>query len=301
MKLSAFWIALLVGIAIYPDPNRPVRGDEGNSVTRDGRADKDINGPTVLLGYSKEEFKKNPITSFMYFIPLLSLTPVDRYTSVDNEQQMGIISYERKITSKSFHVSCEFEMRGRGFHINMYESAGMITAHTGDLKKGETLTNMLDYIKFEGEGFGRVEVKGTMLGSTPTVTEVAFQFNARDRKSPALFGFYDIKPEDGQYPYENRSNTKVARVSELAFKKTDKTPFVEVKVTSISKTEDSEGFIDSLKGVIANLFIKPTKVDKLGNQAILDFGLALFEQKPAFTFPKAGNIREDRRVEIAQK
>jgi hypothetical protein len=57
----------------------------------------------------------------------------------------------------------------------------------------------------------------------------------------------------------------------------------------------------SIYNRIINLFINPTKVDKLGNQAILDFGLDLLEQKPAFTFPKARNIREDKRVEIAQK
>jgi len=72
-------------------------------------------------------------------------------------------------------------------------------------QKGETLTNMLDYIKFEGEGFGLIEVKGTMTGSTPTVTEVVLHFNARGHKSPVTVGLYDIKPKDGQYNYENRS------------------------------------------------------------------------------------------------
>jgi hypothetical protein len=301
MKSTIFFVLLLAGIGISPDRNNRISGDDSNPVASDGQADKDINGPTVLLGYSKEEFKNNPISSFMYFIPLLSPTLVDRYTSVDNEQQVGIISYERKTTSKSFYVFCDFEILGKGFHKNTYDSDGMIGTHTEELKKNESLTNMLDYIKFEGEGFGRVEVSGIMTDSTPTVTEVAFRFNARGCKSPAIFGFYDIKPEDGQYKYENRSNQRVARVSELIFKKTDKTPLMEVKLVSISKTEESDGFIDGLKGKIANLFINPTIVDKLGNQAMLDFGLALFKQTPSFRFPKAKNIKEDRLVKIDSK
>ena len=68
---------------------------------------------------------------------------------------------------------------------------------------------MLDYIKFDGEGFGRLEIKGAMTGSTPTVTEVAMQFNARGHKSPVTIGLYDIKPKDGQYKYENRSNRDI--------------------------------------------------------------------------------------------
>jgi nucleoside 2-deoxyribosyltransferase len=40
------------------------------------------------------------------------------------------------------------------------------------------------------------------------------------------------------------------------------------------------------------LFIKPTKVDKLGNTTMLEFGYALLQKKPTFTFPKAKNIKE---------
>jgi hypothetical protein len=165
----------------------------------------DNNGPTILLGYSREEFKANPISSFMYFVPLISPTRVDRETSADNEQQAGIISYKRKVTSRSFNVVCEFEILGKGFHKNTFDAPGMIAAHTDMLKKGQSLTNMLDYIKFEGEGFGRIEVKGTMTGSTPITTEVNMQFNARGHKSPVTVGLYDVKPKDGQYTYENRS------------------------------------------------------------------------------------------------
>jgi len=144
----------------------------------------DANGPAVMLSYSRQMFEKNPISSFMYFIPLISPTVVDRETSANNEQQVGIVSYERNVTSKSFYVTCEFEILGKGFHKNAFDPAGMIAEHTGELKEGESLITTLDYIKFEGEGFGRIEVQGTIAASTETVTEVDIHFNARGPKNP---------------------------------------------------------------------------------------------------------------------
>ena len=293
MKLTVVCIFLLVaGVAISSDPNGRTSGRGGKSVADGNNPARDINGPTILLAYSKEEHKKNPISSFMYFVPLIAVSPVDRQASVDNDQQTDIISYEKKVDSKSFYVTCEFEIWGKGFYRNTFEPAGMIAIQIGKAKKGETLTNMLDYIKFEGEGFGRIEVKGTMTGSTPTVTEVDLQFNARGHKSPVTVGLYDVKPKDGQYKYENRSNQIVARVNTLIFKKTEKPPRMGMKLASINKTEESDTFVGSIKGMIANLFISPTEVDKLGNETMLDFGYALLKQKPAFTFPKAKNLKE---------
>jgi hypothetical protein len=272
------------GISLYCEPSLV----DGNNLANDS------SGPAVLLSYSKETFKENPISSFMYFVPLISPTAVDRETSADNEQQIGIISYQRKITSKSFSVICEFEILGKGFHKNTFEPAGMMALFIGELKKGETLTNMLDYIQFEGEGFGRIEVKGVVDGSAQTITEVNMQFNAKGHKSPVTIGLYDVKSQDGQYTYENRSNVAVARVNSLVFKKSEKDPRMGIKVASISKRTDSEGFWAGIKGAIANLLIRPPKVDKLGNDTMLEFGYALLKQKPEFTFPKAKNIQNDR-------
>ena len=172
---------------------------------------------------------------------------------------------------------------------------GVIALHTDKMKKRGTLTTMLDYIKFEGEGFGRIEVQGTISGSTEIVTEVDLQFNARDRKSPVTIGIYDIKPKDGYYKFENRSNQIVARVNELIFKKSDR-PHMELKLASISTQERSDGSFGSLKGAVANSFIKPTKVDKLGNDTMLNLGYALLKQNPTFTFPKAKNLKENVQV-----
>jgi len=290
--LLGVWIALLFCDGCAAPTRNPAKdGPQQISET-------DSNGPTMIMSYSKKKFVKNPIASFMYFVPLIAPTFVDNISSVNNEQQVGIISHKIKVKSKSFHVICEFEVLGSGFHINTFDPAGMIAAHTDELKKGETLTNMLDYIKFDGEGFGIFEVKGRITGSTRTVTEFDMQFNARGHKSPVTIGLYDVKPKDGEYKYENRSNEVVARVNTLAFKKTEKTPKMGIKVASISDTAKSEGFFSGLKAIIANFFIKPPKVDKLGNTTMLEFGDALLQKKPAFTFPKAENIKESKIVEV---
>jgi hypothetical protein len=256
---------------------------------------QDDNGPTMIMSYSKEKYLKNPIASFAYFVPLIAPTLVDNISSVNNKQQVGIISHEMKVDAKSFYVACEFEIRGSGFHMNTFDPAGMMATQADELRKGKTLTNVLDYIKFDGDGFGMIEVKGTITGSTKIVTEVDIQFNARGHKSPVTIGLYDIKPKDGEYKYKNRSNMVVVRVNTLSFEKTTETvPRMGIKVASISNPKGSEGFSSGLKAAIANLIIKPSQVTKLGNTTMLEFGYALLQKNPTFTFPKAKNITESK-------
>lgn len=280
------------------NPSSPISVQSDDLVADGNDTAKDGNGVTMIMSYSKKEFVKNPIASFMYFIPLIAPTLVDNISSVNNEQQVAVISHKVKSGSKSFHVVCEFEILGSGFHMNTFDPIGMISAHSDELKKGETLANMLDYIKFEGDGYGIIEVKGWITGSNRTVTEVKMLFNAGGHKSPVTIGLYDIKPEDGEYKYENRSNQTFARVNSLIFRKTEKTPHMGIKVASISDTAEPDGFFSIIKGGVANLFIKPPKVDKLGNTIMLDFGDALFQKKTTFTFPKAKNIKESKIAEI---
>jgi hypothetical protein len=265
---------------------------DGNNITEDG------NGPTLIMSYSKQKFVKNPIASFMYFVPLIAPTFVDNISSVNNEQHVGIISHKLTVQSKSFRVVCEFEILGSGFHMNTFDSAGMIAAHTDEFKKGETLTNMLDYIKIEREGYGVIEVKGRITGSHRIITEVNMKFNARGHESTITIGFYDIKPKEGDYKYENRSNEVVARVNTLNFKKTEQTPKMGIEIASIAKKGKSAGLFGWIKGKIANLLIEPLKVTKLGNTTMLEFGEALVQKKPTFTFPEARNIKESKVVEV---
>jgi hypothetical protein len=257
------------------------------------RASPSATGPTVQLSYGEGTLRENPIQSFMYFVPLISPVDVDRGTSNDNHQQVSIVSYEKKVTSKSFHVDCEFKIEGSGFSRYTFDPTGMIALRIAESKKPnpDSLSNLLDYITFEGEGFGGIQIKGTINGPAQTVTEVELEFNARGGKSPVAIGLYELKAKNGQYRYENRSDEIVARVNSLAFKRGEN-PRMSITVASISKKAKTGGFVGQIKAAIANLFIKPVKITPLGNETLLNFGYALFEQKPTFTFPKAPNLKE---------
>jgi len=65
-----------------------------------------------------------------------------------------------------------------------------------------------------------------------------------------------------------------------------------IKVASITEQNESDCFLSTIKGAIANLFISPPKVTKLGNETMLDLAKRWLEQKSAFTFPKAKNIKK---------
>ena len=90
------------GVGLCSNTNGLVGSRGSKSVATGNEVPKDSNGPTILLGYSKEGFKKNLISSFMYFIPLISPTLVDRETSANNEQQVGIVKYERRRRARSW-------------------------------------------------------------------------------------------------------------------------------------------------------------------------------------------------------
>jgi hypothetical protein len=253
-------------------------------------------GPVMKLSYSERTFETNPVSTFMYFVPLIATTPVDRQTSAGNNQEVAIVSFKRKSGTRTFAVKCEFEIRGSGFHRITFDPAVQIHDYAGEMKENATLTGMLDYIQLDGEGLGRIDVSGTIDGQTETVTEVALRFNMHGRKSPVTIALYDIEPRDRQYTYENRSNQSVARVNTITFKRSDSNPAMGVTLASVAKAGEEDGFWARIKGVIANLVIKPPKIAELGNETMLDFGFALLEKKPEFTFPLAGNIRTDMMV-----
>lgn len=246
-------------------------------------------GPTVIL--KSDKVLKNLTPDFMYFVPLISPTLVYSETSKGNGQKSGLISCKRNSTSKSFYASGEFQMQGSGFHNNKFDSAGMIARNTKGLKKGKPLKNILGYIKFDGEGYGQIEIKGKLKGEKATATEVKVHFNGRGETSPVTVGLYSVKPVNGKYKYENRYNEIVARVNTLTFGKSTNKPLMGIKVAAVYAEGSKPGFWGKLKGALANLIIKPLEVDKLGNDTMLDFGCALFEEKETFTFPKAKNLR----------
>ena len=292
-SVAAVCILLLIaGKALSVSPNAPTSNRSG-VLSADTN---DTNGPTVSLSYDSQVFVKSPTSSFMYFIPLISPTLVETQISTGNKQQAGFTSYEKKVSSDSFSISCEFDMVGKGFFEVKFDPEGMVSIFPELVEKNEPITKALDYIKFEGEGFGRMEVKGKVTGSTQTVTEVEVYFNARGKKSPVTIGLYSIKPEDGQYKYENKYNEMFARVAKLKFKKYESEPRMGVEVVSVNNATGPNGYLGRIKGIIANFFINPIRISALGNNTMLDFGDTILKQKTSFTFPKAHNITKIRWV-----
>jgi hypothetical protein len=282
--ICAFWG---VGMGLYAKSD-VCKGSDGTAYGQleCDNVSEDSNGPTIFLDCSKDPAKRNPIPAFMYFVPLISPVSVDSEASLDSQQRGGLISCKRKSDSKSFYVSCEFQMQGKGSHKNTFDSAEMIKRNTRDLKEGEPLRNILGYIKFEGEGYGRIDVTGKIVGSTEIVTKTNVYFNNRWPKSPVTIGLYSVKPVDGEYKYENRYNEIIARVNTLTFKRSEEIPKMGIRIASLRSAEGSDGIWGSIKGAIANLFIKPLEVDKVGNDAMLDLGYALLKKNLLLPFPR---------------
>jgi len=288
-KISLFGIAvfctlfLMAGLGICADPN---------ILNAKPAADiNDPNGPTVMLSYNTLKPMKTPTSSFMYFIPLISPTLVSTQISPNNRQQAMFISYKKNVVLDSFTLSCEFELQGSGFFMDIFDSNGVIATFPEEIKKNAPVNNLLDYIRLEGEGFGRIDVKGTIADSNVTVTQVDVHFNTKGKKSPVTIGLYSIKPENGHYKYENRHNEIVARVATLTFKKCDGEPRMDIEVVSVNKASRPNSYIGRVKGFVVNFFIEPIRISKLGNDNMLNFGYALLNKQTSFTFPKAVNIK----------
>lgn len=250
-------------------------------------------GPTIHLTDGPSAIL-NPASNLMYFVPLVSPTLVESLCSEDNRQVAKILSLQRNFKKKDFRLVCEFDLQGSGSFTNTYEPNSMIEYWIPINKPGKTMTNMLDFIKLEGTGFGSVEVTGKTVQGRREVTTVRVHFNARGAKSPVSIGLYNLIPQDGQYDYANRSNRIIARVNNLTFRKTnpDTKPTMLVEVASIVDADEKEGFWGNVKGALANLFIPPVVVDKEGNDAMIQFGTALVNGNASFTFPKAKNLIE---------
>lgn len=266
--------------------------------TQTKEASEASKGPTVYLDYDGDRIKENTIGKFMYFVPMISTVPVYSETSTGNQQMARIISCKKKQDSKSFEVLCEFEMWGKGFHKNKFDTAEVINTSIEDIKKGAALKNMLDYIRFEGNGFGNTKIKGKIVDGIEYVTDVEVNFNCKGQESPVTVGLYSIKPANGKYKFKNRHNELVAKVNKLIFKNVQENPRMGIKIASISDIGKKAGFCAKMKGTIANLFIKPIKITKAGNDAMLEFGYALYKGHASFTFPKAENLKEKPKRDI---
>jgi hypothetical protein len=263
-----------------------------------GEFDEPKTGPVVELDYVDDN-SKTPVEKFMYFVPLVSPVTVVRKISTENSLVSRFTSYVRKGDDDSFYVKCGFEMLGSGFYRNFFEPNSVITRGLKDfeLKGKKPLKNVLEFINFEGEGKGYIEVWGFIENGEAMANKVDVHFDAGDR-SPVTAGLYSVKPEDGEYYYRNHYNEIVARINVLSFSrpKPGEKPKMAIKLSSVRNRDEKEGFWQSMKAAIANLFIDPLTISEKGNNAMLDFGEVLYNKEPRFIFPYADNIKDTVRV-----
>ncbi len=102
-----------------------------------------------MLSYNTLKPVKMPTASFMYFIPLISPTLVSTEISPNNRQQAMFLSYEKSVVLNSFTLSCEFELQGSGFFIDIFDPNGVMAAFPEIINA--PVNNMLDYIQAGGK------------------------------------------------------------------------------------------------------------------------------------------------------
>jgi hypothetical protein len=251
-------------------------------------------GPTLHLDYHSNETVSNMVTDFMYFVPLISTEPVSVINSPGNTQRFRQLSATRHVTAKSFSLTCEFEFLGDGSQLSVLDPGDKLRRRRKELKDGSVMEKQLGSIEVEGPGHLIVEVTGTISDQAPTVTEVQLHFNGGGKQSPVTVGIHDLRYQDGDFRTENEI---VARVNTLTFKRKTSPPKMEISVASVKKKDAGnnlwQNFKGGVKGVAANLFLKPATIEPIGAQAMFDFGLALETGAHSFTFPRAKNLKTD--------
>lgn len=249
-------------------------------------------GPTLQFDYGHGEPQSNLVSKFMYFVPLISPESVSVFTNAGNTQCARVLSLVCRTNGSTFSAVCEFEFTGAGSQQNIFDHTNAIRKHLKELSAGDSLKHQLGSINITGTGSGSVEIDGTITNGQRLVNSVELRFNRHGNPSPVTINLEDIFCRAGVVQVKNEM---VARVNALAFHRTTGTPKMEVTLASLKKKNAGNGlwqnFVGSLKGATVNLFLPPLAVELEGQQAMLDFGLALIMEKPTFTFPVATRLK----------
>jgi len=201
------------------------------------------------------------------------------------------------VTALTLLAGCAMPRRPSGLPPAEFESAlpqlpaaergPTIRRNPRKLDEGGALRRLLHYIHFQGGGRGRVQVRGSIAGRVARVTDVVLRFGLAGA-SPVTACIHDIGREEGRVV---ERNAVVARVDTLTFRREDGPPRMGVSLASLRSADGDQGWWADLKGAmaakVANLVVKPLRVEALGHRAMLDFGRAIACQAPTFTFPKA--------------
>jgi len=248
-------------------------------------------GPTLQFGYDQARPLDNPLSQFMYFVPLISPEHVALSTNAGNTQCARVTSCHCHTNGATFQAECEFSFIGDGLQRNVFDHTVIIKRRHKDLDSGKGLLHQLEAISVEGSGCGIIEVDGVWTNGQAVVTEMRIKFDAHGHASPVSVDLQDIVLHHGALHYENEM---VARVNMLTFQQKSDPPKMEVTLASVKRKDAGDGiwanFIGDLKGEAANLLLPPLTITVDGHQAMLNFGLALAMQKASFTFPFASRL-----------
>ena len=254
-----------------------------------GRAGQ--SGPTLELDYGGSQPRSNPLGHFMYFIPLISPEQVVVQTNAGNTQCARVVSFHCHTNGASFHAVCEFNFLGEGVQRSEFDHAALFQRRAKDLLLGKPLPHQLHAIDVQGSGSGSVEIEGTLTNGQPAIAEIRLRFNCHGHASPVSINLQDIALRNGTYYYENET---VARVNTLTFRQKAGPPKMEVTLASVKRADAGNGrwqnFVGDLKGAAANFLLPPLSITTNGQQAMMDFGMALAQARPSFTFPFAERL-----------
>jgi len=257
-----------------------------------GRLPAALTGPTLQFSYGGDKLRENPLSQFMYFVPLISPDPIAVSTNAGNTQRVRVLASSCQTNGAVFHAVCQFEITGQGSQRNVFDHADFVRQHDRELKAGKALLCQLDAINVAGAGSGSVEVEGTLTNGRPAISEVRLRFNRLGHASPVCVTLHDIVYRHGAIQLENEL---VARVNVLTFRQLAGAPKMEISLASV-KPEDAadtlwQNCVGKIRGVVANFLIPPLSVPADGHRAMMDFGLALAMEDASFTFPLATRLK----------
>ena len=249
-------------------------------------------GPTLQMDYGHGQPRENPAPRFMYFVPLISPEPIEVFTSAGNTQSARVTSSTVHRSGATFQATCEFEFGGTGSLRNVVDHTALIHRHLAKLMTGGVLPRQLGSIDVTGRGRGRVEIEGVITNGLRVVNQVRLNFSDHGKPTPVAITLQDICYRNGAVHFDNEM---VAQVNTLVFRRTPGPPQMQITVASIKpkNAADSvwQNFMGGLKGMLVNQLLPPIAVDAAGHQAMLDFGLALANTDPTFTFPYAKRLQ----------
>jgi len=276
--LPRLWTGLLILFALFMPAGRLLQAKP--------------TGPTLQFDYGAGKPAPNPLGYFMYFVPLISPEQVSVVTNASNTQCARVISCLCHTNGAAFHAVCEFDFLGDGLQRSVFDHASIIQRRTKELQAGKPLAHQLAAISVQGAGSGSLEIDGTLANGRPAIAEMRLRFNSRGHPSPVSVDLHDITLRNGAIYYENET---VARVNTLTFRQKAGPPKMEVSLASVKRADAGnshwQNFVGGLKGAAANFLLPPLSITTNGQQAMMDFGLALALARPAFTFPFAERLQ----------